>query len=93
MSRLTRNVTTDQILRRERGQGNIDFPCLADLEQDWQAYPVDPSGRPNHSRTSETYRRQDPVFWYELQLLLSGVVCSTPYTRSQGSKNVFRNNF
>ena len=28
---------------RERGQGNIHFPCSADHEQDWQPYPVDPS--------------------------------------------------
>ena len=31
-----------QILRRERGQGIINFPCLADHEQDWQSHPVDP---------------------------------------------------
>ena len=47
MSRLTRDetaesVSRDQILRRERGQGNIHFPCSADQEQDWQPYPVDP---------------------------------------------------
>ena len=47
MSRLTRDGTTepvsrDQILRRERGQGNIHFPCSAHHEQDWQPYPVDP---------------------------------------------------
>ena len=24
------------------GQGNINFPCSADDEQDWQPYPVDP---------------------------------------------------
>ena len=48
MSRLTRDgtaepVSRDQILRRERGQGNMNFlPCLADHEQDWQPYPVDP---------------------------------------------------
>ena len=48
MSRLTRDgtaepVSQDQILRREqRGQGIIHFPCLADHEQDWQPYPVDP---------------------------------------------------
>ena len=35
-------VSRDQILRRERGQGNIKFPCSADHEQDWQPYPVDP---------------------------------------------------
>ena len=47
MSRLTRDGTTkpvsrDQILRRERGQVNIHFPCSADHEQDCQPYPVDP---------------------------------------------------
>ena len=47
MNRLTRDgtaepVSRDQILRRERGQGNIHFPCSADQEQDWQPYPVDP---------------------------------------------------
>ena len=47
MSRLTRDETTelvlrDQILRNVRGQGNIHFPCSADHEQDWQPYPVDP---------------------------------------------------
>ena len=34
-------VSRDQILRRERGQGNIHFPCSAEYEQDWQPYPVD----------------------------------------------------
>ena len=47
MNRLTGDGTTepasrDQILRRERGQGNIHFPCIADPEQDWQPYMVDP---------------------------------------------------
>ena len=46
MSRLTRDgtaepVSRDQILRRERGQGNIHFPRSADHEQDKQPYPVD----------------------------------------------------
>ena len=36
-------VSRDQILRRERGQKNIHFPCSGDHEQDWQPYPVDPS--------------------------------------------------
>ena len=35
-------VSRDQILRRERGQGNIHFPCSADHVQDWQPYRVDP---------------------------------------------------
>ena len=47
MSRLTRDgavepVSRDEILRRERGQGNIHFPCSADHEHDWQPHPVDP---------------------------------------------------
>ena len=47
MSRLTRDgtaelVSRDQILRRERGQGNIMFLCSADYKQDWQPYPADP---------------------------------------------------
>ena len=47
MSRLTRDETAepisrDQILRRERGQENSNFPCSADHEQDWQPYLVDP---------------------------------------------------
>ena len=36
------SVSRDQILRREREQRNIHFPCSADHEQDWQPYPVDP---------------------------------------------------
>ena len=48
MRRLTRDGTTEpvsryQSFRRERGQGNIHFPCSADHEQDWQPYPVDSS--------------------------------------------------
>ena len=47
MIRLTRDgtaepVSRDQILRRERGQENINFPCSADHEQDWQPQSVDP---------------------------------------------------
>ena len=47
MSRLTRDgtvepITRDQTLRHAREQGNINFPCSADHEQDWQPYLVDP---------------------------------------------------
>ena len=31
-------ISRDQILRREHGQRNINFPCSADHEQDWQPY-------------------------------------------------------
>ena len=58
MSRMTRDgiakpVSRDQILRRERGQENIHFPCSADHVQDWQPYPVDP-----YSALSE-----DPIYY------------------------------
>ena len=47
MNRLTRDgtaepVSRDQILRHARGQGDVNFPCSADHEQDWQTYSVDP---------------------------------------------------
>ena len=47
VSRLTRDgsagtVSRDQILRRERGQGTVHFPCSADHVQDGQPYMVDP---------------------------------------------------
>ena len=48
MRRLTRDGTAepvprDQVIRRERGQGNIHFPCSADdHDQGWQPYPADP---------------------------------------------------
>ena len=48
MSRLMRDgtaepVSRDQILRRERAQGNIQFLCSVDhVQEDWQPYAVDP---------------------------------------------------
>ena len=36
-----KSVSRDQILGCERAQGNIHFPCSADLEKDWQPSPVD----------------------------------------------------
>ena len=35
-------VSRDQILRHVREQGDINFPCSADHEQDGQPFPVDP---------------------------------------------------
>ena len=54
MSRLTRDGTAEPVLRdqiREREQGNINFPCSADHEQDWQPYPVDPYSAACDDRT------------------------------------------
>ena len=44
MNRLTRDgtaepVSRDQILRRERGQGNVHFSCSADHQQNRQVDP------------------------------------------------------
>ena len=55
MSRLTGDgtvepVSRDQILRHERRQRSLHFPCSADHEQDWQPYPVDP-----YSATSDDH--------------------------------------
>ena len=67
MSRLTRDgtaepVSCDQILRRVRGQGNIQFPCSADHEQDWQPYVVDPySAICDDHKYTHTYI---PGTWY-----------------------------
>ena len=36
------SVSRDQILRHERGQGNITFSCSANHVQDWQPYSVGP---------------------------------------------------
>ena len=36
-----RTVLRNQILRRERGQGNTHFPFSPDHKQVWQPYPVD----------------------------------------------------
>ena len=56
MGRLARDgtaepVSRDQILRREREQGNCYFPCSGDHEQDWQPYPVDPYSSICHDHT------------------------------------------
>ena len=55
MSKLTRDgtaepVSRDQILRRERGQRIIHFPCsAADHEQDWQDWQPCPVVRAIHT--------------------------------------------
>ena len=38
-------VLRDQILRRERGQRNVVFPCSFDHEQEWEPYTVQPYPR------------------------------------------------
>ena len=45
-------ISRDQILRRERGQGNINISCSAGNEQDWQPYAVDPLHVKNNKNNS-----------------------------------------
>ena len=66
MSRLTRDgtaepVSRDQIIRRERGQGNIKFPCSADHEQDWQPYPYS-TICDDHTSILHTYRHTQTYY-------------------------------
>ena len=49
----------DQILRNERGEGNIHFSFSADHVQDWQPYPVDPYSCYMCDHTSKEYRASD----------------------------------
>ena len=87
MSRLTRDgtaepVSRDQILRRERGQGNINFPCSADHEQDWQPYPVDP------------YSAMSDVHTYYILHTSGGLAKSVTTGRLlQGKKKVIKERF
>ena len=46
-----RTRSWDQILRRERRQGNNNYPCSAYHEQDWQPYPVDAYSAINDDHT------------------------------------------
>ena len=84
MSRLTRDgtaepVSRDQILRRERGQGNIHFLCSADHVQDWQPYPVDPYSCYicDHTSIRTSIRRQEPAGTGPVVLKVALVVLPT----------------
>ena len=57
-------VSRDQILRRERGQGIIHFPCSADPKQDWQLYPIDP-----YSTESADYTYNQAGFYKHLKTM------------------------
>ena len=80
MSRLTRDgtdepVSRDQILRHARGQGNINLPCSADHEQDWQPYPVDPYSAICDDHTYiHTYILKCPSSAFRRQSLIASVL-------------------
>ena len=65
-------VLRDQILRRERGQGNTHFPCSRDYEQDWQPYPVDPYScyMCDHTRPIITGKRRTKIYSTEMYSFL-----------------------
>ena len=50
-----------QILRRERGPGNINVHCSAEHEQDWQPYPVDPYSCFMCDHTIKTCKNSGPT--------------------------------
>ena len=91
MSRLTRDGTAepasrDQILRHVRGQGNVHFRCLADHEQDWQPYPVDPysaicDDHTSSQRGPEKRKKKSDKFKHSyvfiLHMILGEVSCDT----------------
>ena len=75
MTRLTRDgtaepVSRDQILRHARGQGNVNFPCSADHEQDWQPYPVDPYSAICDDHTYILYNDRHELDYKKHMLLL-----------------------
>ena len=89
MSRLTRDGTTepvsrDQILRRERGQGNTNFPGSAYHEQDWQPYLVDPYSCFVFVTTIYTYSR-----WTLIRVDLSRYPTSVVLEISHVPQNIF----
>ena len=71
MSRLTRDgtaepVSRDQILRHERGQGNVHFSCSANHVQDWQPYPVD-------SYSCSMFDHTYMLPWYSVPTVIHGI--------------------
>ena len=72
MGRLARDgtdepVSRDQILRRERGQGNIHFPCSADHELDWKFYPI----ASYSARYDDHIYSAEPNTWIHLLIMSS----------------------
>ena len=72
MGRMTRDgtaepVSRDQIIKPERRLGNIQWPCSADCEQDWQPYPVDP-----YSAICDGHTYIHTYICYQIALWVSG---------------------
>ena len=75
MSKLTRDgtaepVSRDHILRRERGQRIIHFPCsAADHEKDWQPCPAVRAIHTNIAYTYSCSERGERIIHFPVQLL------------------------
>ena len=85
ISRLTRDgtaepVSPDQILRHERGQGNINFPYSADNEQDSQPNPVDPY---SCYLCDHTWNSRSGICTVHTAVNTAVVLCSTPCDREK----------
>ena len=103
MDRLTQDgtaepVSRDQILRRERGQGNIHFPCSADHVQDWQPKPVDPYScymcDNNTIHSIGGRKKATPEFFFffldvRLHISIYSVDAPTEVTQEEGHTGVF----
>ena len=64
------HVSRDQILRGERGQGNIHFPCLADHMQDWQPYLVDLYSATVYVTTIHLFSEQQLVHAWKIECFM-----------------------
>ena len=97
MSRLTRDetaepVSRDQILRHAPGQGNIHFPCLADHEQDWQPYPVDPYSAicDDHTYIHTCYTRLPTGFVVSNNTIINTMIINSTTIRKQKTTYLHR---
>ena len=66
---MAEHVSRDQILRRERGQENIHFPCSSDHEQDWPPYLVDPN-----SAICDDHTVQVHILYYDRGIIITVVM-------------------
>ena len=84
MSRLTRDgtaelVSRDQTLTHVHGPGNIQFPCSADHEQDWQPYPVGP-----YSAICDDHTYSHTYCWtptFRIRALMNNVQVNTAHVQ------------
>ena len=79
-----------QNFRRERGQGNVNFPCSADHEQDWQPYPVDLYSCYMCDHTIKTCKSSGPTSFSVLGVLIVGWRLCVSGTKSNSIINTIK---